>query len=249
MFYLFSKKHKSLFRPLAIAILLSAALLSFSEGKQYYFYPIILTLLPFGGVFWEQIVFEKRKWIFYPVTALLLLGCVLIPFGMPVYTFKHYLAKVYPLEKANIEGGKYAVNYDEYFTKEKWQTTMQDLKVVYDSLPPAERKDCLIWGKHYGQAGAINLFRDQYNLPPAFSYHGSFYSWTPKGEMPETVIALSYRIGDFFEDYFGEITKVRTIYNPYSANDEELYQYIYICKKPKQSFDKLKELFKNRIFE
>jgi hypothetical protein len=35
---------------------------------------------------------------------------------------------------------------------------------------------------------------------------------------------------------------VRTIYNPYSANEEELHQYIYVCRKPKQTFDILKEL-------
>jgi hypothetical protein len=42
---------------------------------------------------------------------------------------------------------------------------------------------------------------------------------------------------------------VRTIYNPYADNDEELYQRIYVCKTPKQDFDRMKELFKKRIFE
>ena len=67
--------------------------------------------------------------------------------------------------------------------------------------------------------------------------------------MPNVTIALSYNSGDFFQGYFDEVVKVKIIYNPYSENEEELYQFIYICKKPKQSFDELKELFKNRIFE
>lgn len=168
---------------------------------------------------------------------------------MPVYSFNRYLDKIYPFEKKEIEGGKYVVKYDEYYTKEKWQTTMQELKSVYDSLPIDQRKNCFIWGKHYAQADAINLFGNQYNLPQSFSYHGSFYSWTPSGQMPETVIALSYRVGNFFEPYFGNITKIKSIYNPYSDNEEELYQYIYICKEPKQNFDKMKNIFEERIFE
>ena len=168
---------------------------------------------------------------------------------MPVYSFDRYLTKVYPFEKKDIEGGKFAVKYDEYYTKKKWKETMLQLKSVYYSLPTNEQQDCRIWGKHYGQAGAVNILGVDYNLPKAFSYHGSFYSWTPEGQMPSVIIALSYRVGDFFSPYFDEVKLVRTIYNPYADNEEELYQRIYVCKKPKQDFNKMKVLFKTRIFE
>ncbi|WP_338358879.1 ArnT family glycosyltransferase [Yeosuana marina] len=249
LIYLFKSKDKSVVRILSTAISLSFLLLLYTNGKSYYFFPIILTLLPFGGIFWEQRVLVKRKWILYPVSFLLLLGAVLIPFGMPVYSFNRYLEKVYPHEEKEIQGGEYGVKYDEYYTQEKWATTIKELKSVYDSLPNNEKQDCLIWGKHYGQAGAVNLFGTPYQLPKAFSYHGSFYSWAPKGQMPDVVIALSYRVGTFFNAYFEDVTLVKTIYNPYADNEEELYQRIYICKKPRQSFNKLKELFRTRIFE
>ena len=234
---------------LSMAIVLSFLLLLFKNGKSYYFFPIILTILPFGAIFWEQIVMVKRKWTIYPIAALLILGSVLIPFGMPVYSFGRYLDKVYPHEIKDIKGGKYGVKYDEYYTQNKWSTTIKELKSVYDSLPNNEKQDCLIWGKHYAQAGAVNLFGEVYNLPKAFSYHGSFYSWTPKGKMPNIVIGLSYQVGDFFKSYFNEVTLIKTIYNPFADNEEELYQQIYICRKPKQDFEKMKALFKNRIFE
>lgn len=246
--YIF-KSDKTQNHPLAFSIILSIVFLSFMNGKPYYFYPIILTMIPFGALFWEKIILPKKKWVIYPIIILLLFSGVLIPFGMPVYSFDRYISKIYPFEKKQIEGGKYAVNYDEYYTKEKWAKTMQQLKTVYDSLPANEKQNCLIWGKHYSQAGAVNLLGVDYNLPKAFSYHGSFYSWTPKGEMPNTTIALSYRVGDFFTPYFEEVKLVRTIYNPFSYNEEELYQRIYVCKKPKQNFNKMSEIFKKRIFE
>lgn len=245
----FFNKSNTKNRPLITSILISAVFLSLTNGKSYYFYPIILTILPFGALFWEQVIFSKKKWLLYPIAILLIVGVVLIPFGMPVYSFKDYLKYVYEFEKKDIEGGKYSVKYDEYYTTEKWTETMQLLKTVYDSLPKIEREKTLIWGKHYGQAGAVNLLGEKYNLPKAFSYHGSFYSWAPTGEMPNTIIALSYRVGDFFKPFFEEVTLLKEIYNPYADNEEELYQRIYVCKKPRQKFDKMKELFKYRIFE
>lgn len=249
IFFLFKSKGNIVVRILSIAIGLSFLLLLFKNGKGYYFFPIILTLLPFGAIFWEQIMLFKRKWAVYSISALMILGAMLIPFGMPVYSFNRYLEKIYPHEEKDIQGGKYGVKYDEYYTTDKWKVTMEALKSVYDSLSLNEKKNCLIWGKHYAQAGAVNLFRESYYLPKAFSFHGSFYSWTPKGKMPNTVIALSYRVGDFFKPYFEEVTLVKSIYNPYANNEEELYQRIYICKKPKQDFKKMKQLFKKRIFE
>lgn len=248
-FIYFFKKENNHNKPLVISIIFSAVFLSLSNGKSYYFYPIILTILPFGALFWEQLVFSKKKWLMYPVVFSLSVGVILIPFGMPVYSFTDYLKYVYKYEKKDIEGGKYGVKYDEYYTKEKWAETMQLLKTVYDSLPDNEKEATMIWGKHYGQAGAVNLIGKDYGLPKAFSYHGSFYTWTPTGEMPNTIVALSYRVGDFFLPYFDEVTLVKEIYNPYADNEEELYQRIYICKKPKQNFDQMKELFKHRIFE
>ena len=247
--FMFKSNKVELYKPLALSITLSFLLLFFSNGKSYYFFPIILTILPFGGIFCEQNIIQNRKWVIYPITIILFLGSILIPFGMPVYSFNKMLNSIQKYETTKVEGGKYAVRYDEYYTKEKWKTTMTELQKIYNSLPENEKKNCLIWGKHYGQAGAVNLFRKDNNLPKAFSYHGSFYSWTPNGEMPNTVIALSYQVGDFFNPYFSKVTLVKSIYNPYADNEEELYQRIYICKEPKQNFEKMKELFKHRIFE
>jgi hypothetical protein len=247
--YMFKSNKTEFYKSLAFSITLSFSLLLFSNGKSYYYFPIILTILPFGAIFWEQNVFQNRKWIIYLIATILFFGSILIPFGMPVYSFNKMLNSIQKYEPQKVEGGKYAVRYDEYYTNEKWKTTMTELQKVYVSLPENEKKNCIIWGKHYGQAGAVNMFGKEYNLPKSFSYHGSFYSWTPNGEMPNTIIALSYQVGDFFNPYFKEVTLVKSIYNPYAYNEEELYQKIYICKNPKQSFEKMKYLFKNRIFE
>ncbi len=241
------------FRPLVLSILLSTIFLAFSQGKGYYFYPIALTILPFGGVFWEKIIVPKRQWLIYPIGLILLFGVFLIPFGMPVFPLESYLKHDYPYEnREGIEGGEFNIRFEERYSEEKWDITLQELKSVYDSLPNIEKNNAMIWGKHYGQAGAVNLFQEKYNLPETFSLHGSFYTWLPEGEMPNTVIAIRYSSAegsDFFEPFYNEIIAVKSIYNPYADDEEELWQTIFICKKPKQTFKELKMLFKDRIYE
>ncbi len=238
------------YRPLTGSILLSIIFLASSQGKGYYFYPIALIILPFGGVFWEHFILPKRKWLIYPIGILLSIGVILIPFGMPVFPLESYLKHDYPYENRKIvKGGQFNVRFDERYSKEKWSVTIKELKIIYHSLSNIEKNNTIIWGKHYAQAGAVNLFNERYDLPKAFSLHGSYFNWVPKGEMPETTICLGYNVGGFFNEYFDEVIKVKTIYNPYSENEEELHQHIYICKKPKQTFDELKILFKDRVFE
>src|SRR5579862_912365 len=253
VFIFVNKKNKSLYLPLACSILFSVLFLSYCKGIHYYFFPIVLTILPFCGMFWEGLILPKRKWLLYPLSLILLIGAVLIPFGMPVYSFSHYLNTVFkyiPKEKKN---GKdvLPMNFQEYDSKKRWKTMMQQLQSLYDSLPENERKSCLIWGRHYSQAGAVELFKDGYTLPNAFSYHGSFYAWAPTDKMPETVIAFCYNdAGDnYFNPFFEEVTPVRKIYSEYSSGEGWVVQTIFICHKPKQGFDKMKELFKKRIFE
>lgn len=238
------------FRPLSVSILLSSLLLAFSQGKGYYFYPLILTVLPFGAVFWERQIMPKRGWLVYPLGAVLSTGVFLIPFGLPVFPLDSYLKHDYPYENREaLPGGEFNVRFEERYSAGKWSETMTGLKAVYDSLPEPERRNTRIWGKHYAQAGAVNLFHGQYGLPKAFSLHGSFFNWLPTGDMPETTICLGYDVGGFFTGYFDEVTTVRTIRNPYADDLEELLQHIHICKGPRQTFDGLKTLFADRVFE
>lgn len=69
--------------------------------------------------------------------------------------------------------------------------------------------------------------------------------------MPETVIAFTNGEADidFFQDFFISVVAIKKVYNPYASFDKDIYQTIFICKKPKQDFAGLSEAFKKRIFE
>lgn len=253
-FFMFSKKGSTVYRPLAFSILISILLLAFAKSKAYYFSSVMLTLMAFGGVWFEQNILFKRNWFIYPIVIIFIVsGVIIAPFGLsllPLDMFMKY-AKLKMIDN-RLQNKRFQVDCQEYFAQAKWKNTLTALKTVYDSLPQNERKTCLIWGKHYSQAGGVNLYRADYGLPKAFSYHGSFYLWTPEsGPMPETVIAFTNGEAeiDFFQDFFISVVAVKKVYNPYASFDKDIYQTIFICKKPKQDFAGLSEAFKKRIFE
>jgi len=247
LFFMFNRKSKATYLPLAVCIVLTILLLALAKSKHYYFFSAVLFLIIFGSIWFEQKILVWQKWLLYPVSALFILtGLFLLPWGLMVLPLNTFIS-VYKLNKGE---HKFGIP-DEYYTKSKWDKTMTAIKTVYDSLPAKERQKCLIWGKHYSQAGAVNLLGGTYGLPKAFSYHGSFYLWALGGQIPETVIAFTNGEAkiDFFNNYFNSVVAVKKVYNPYSDFEEDTYQTIYICKKPKQSFDALKMLFKKRVFE
>jgi len=246
--YMFNNQHKITYRPVAVCILLSLLFLALGKSKAYYFYPAMITLFIFGSIGFEQVVLAQKARIIYPVTAVLLFtGALMMPLGLALLPLNWFIGYAH----LGMQNGHYQVDCQEFYGQYKWQKTLTALKSVYDSLPADEQKDCLIWGKHYSQAGAVNLYRQQYQLPHAFSLHGSFYLWAPDGPMPQTIIAYTNGEAgiDFFEHYFDTVRPVSQVFNPYANFDKDLWQTIYICKGPRQTFTELKQEFKKRIFE
>ncbi len=248
LLYMFNGKDKFLYRPAAVSIVLSILFLALSKSKAYYFFPAMISLMIFGSIWFEQQILTFRKWILYTVTALLLAsGFILVPYGLAVLPLNSFIR----FARLKKKDGHYQVHFQEYYSRSKWHNTLSAIKTVFDSLPQKEKAGCLIWGKHYSQAGVVNLYRQQYRIPRAFSYHGSFYLWAPAGTMPETVIAFTNGEAgiEFFQSFFNSVIPVRKVYNPYADFDKDLWQTIYICKDPKQTFTGLKEIFRTRVFE
>lgn len=246
--YMFNATDKITYRPVAISIIISIIFLAYSKSKAYYFFPAMISLMIFGCIWFEGKVLSIRRWIFYPATALMLIsGFILVPFGLAILPLNSFIQFAH-LKK---EDGRYQIHNQEYYSRTKTLNTLTAIKTIYDSLPANEKEHCLIWGKHYSQAGIVNLYRQQYGLPEAFSYHGSFYLWAPEGPMPHTVIAFTNGEADinFFRDFFNTVIPVSKVYNPYADFDKDLWQTIYICKDPKQTFAGLKAAFRTRVFE
>ncbi|RAJ05184.1 dolichyl-phosphate-mannose-protein mannosyltransferase [Chitinophaga skermanii] len=237
-------------RTLGLCIFISIVLLDYKQGKEYYFFPAMMCLFILGALWMEKYVLPKAKWAFYPISGLFAVSAA--GFTLIVMSFlpvEKYVALV-GIKKKEVD--RYPVRFADIYSKDMWHHIMLDLKSVYDSLPPQEKSTALIWGKHYSQAGAVELYKKEYQLPGAISYHGSFYLWAPTtGTMPPTVIA--YNKGDagkdFWDGYYKDVQLVKTYHNKYARDPEDEYITIYVCKQPLQDYARMKELFANRVYE
>jgi len=233
---------------LTIFTLLFAFLLLFiAKGKTYYYFPIILGLLPLGTVLFEQLL-HKQKWIL--VSYLILVcssGIYLLPHGIPILPLDEYI-KIYHFKKNS--NNKIPLPFENYYSAEIWNQMLEKVDSTYKNLPVAEQKNCLIWGRHYSQAGGINLLGKKYGLPHEFSFHSSFYCWVPNFSTNISIIAISDANlkKDYWLQYFNEVKEICTIENQYASDYKWYCQHLFLCRKLKYNSDELKALFKNEIF-
>ena len=218
-----------------------------ARGKSYYYFPVILGALPLGTVFLEQIL-TRRMWILKTYLSLTLIaGAILLPHGLPVLPLEKYV-KYYRLEINN--DGKIPLTFDNYYSRPLWKRILETVSNQYRRLPPDEQKNCLVWGRHYSQAGGINLFGRKYGLPPAFSFHGSFFNWVPEFSKNITVIIISDYSWDkeHWLKYFDSVEEIDTIENIYASGKEWFCQHIFLCRGLKYDSSELKKIFRVDIF-
>src|SRR5204863_916669 len=139
----------------------------------------------------ESLAKGRRRWIRPAVLAATIIGgLVFAPYAkplLPVETFIRYQRALHlePPRTENQRLGKLPQQYADTFG---WQEIADAVAAAYRSLPPEERGKCALYGLDYGEAGAIDFFGRQFNLPPAISGHQNYFFWGPRGYTGECMI-------------------------------------------------------------
>jgi hypothetical protein len=235
------------YRLVAFSLLIAFVLLFIAKGKVYYYFPIVLGLLPLGAVLVENLLKKRKAILIAYLTILVVFGIVILPRGIPVLPLDKYIGIYGPSKNAD---NKIPLTFENYYSKGIWDQVLKFVQKTYRDLPVAEQKDCLIWGRHYSQAGGINLLGKRYGLPHAFSFHSSYYNWVPDFPKDITMIVVSDVSWDkeHWLRYFKEVEEVDTIENPYATDKEWYFQHIFLCHKLLYNSDELKQKFRNEIF-
>jgi hypothetical protein len=235
------------YRLASFSLLFAFILLFIAKGKTYYYFPIILGVLPLGAVFFERLLQHRKVILIGYISLLVLFGIVFLPKGVPILPLDKYV-KLYKLKKNS--DNKIPLTFENYYSKGIWKQVLKSVDSTYWNLPAAERKECLIWGRHYSQAGGINLLGRKYGLPPAISFHSSYYNWVPDFQCNITMIVISDYSWDkeHWLRYFNDVKEIETIENPYASDKEWYIQHIFLCRNLKYNSDVLKEKFRNQVF-
>lgn len=192
------------FRVLGIAFLIFFATLLILHGKDYYLAPIYPMMFAGGAVAVERWL-ARRQWAsarLWPkaaiTTAVVILGGILVPLFIPVFSPPRYLAYA---DALHIRFAKTEVHQSsalpQFFADQfGWRTLVRQIAGIYNSLPPDQRAKTGIWAGNYGEAGAVDLFGPAYGLPHAYSRHQNYWYWGPPPVVYQNLIVVEWSLQD-----------------------------------------------------
>jgi 4-amino-4-deoxy-L-arabinose transferase-like glycosyltransferase len=213
-------------RPIAIAFLALVAVFLVAGGKGYYIVPFYVVLVPMGMVEME------RRWSAgtarisarNAIVTMVLAGFVMSPFFLPLV----------PLSSVGVFNG---VN-KELGETVGWEEMVEQVADVYQTLPAERQLTASILTGSYGEAGAIDLFGEDFGLPPAYSGHNAYWVWGPPPDTAEPVIVVGYGPGAM-GSYCLSWENVTTIDNSAGVDNEERGLPISLCHQLRSAWSVL----------
>lgn len=245
-FFLFDKNGKQ-FRFLGVAYLFLLALMIFLKAKDYYLAPVYPMLFAAGAVWWEQLAERIRPLRFTKIALPIFvigLGALALPIALPVLPVEKLIAYQQaigfkpPKTEVSHEGVLQQIYGDQFGWREMVEKTAQ----VYHALPPAERDKAGIFGSNYGEAGAVDFFGVEYNLPKAVSPHQSYFLWGPRNYSGEILILLGSDKEDA-EKACESVEEAAEVNHPYSMAEEKFK--ILICRRTKKPLPEIWQSLKH----
>jgi 4-amino-4-deoxy-L-arabinose transferase-like glycosyltransferase len=241
-FLLFNPRGKNFRMALSIFIVTYFILLINGKSKPEYIGPAYSLLFAGGGVFIEQFFNSKKqiliKYIFPVLTAVS--GFIFIPFVLPVLpvnTFIDY-QKIIGIAPGNSEGKELNLLPQFYADMFGWENMAKTVSEVYSGLSPEEQRKTIIFANNYGEAGALEYYKDNFPLPPVISPHNSYWFWFDEISKDfDIVIVLGGEPADHNKSC--ESVELKSIIYSEFAIPYENNLPVYICRKLKRSIEEI----------
>lgn len=217
------------FRMLGWMFLVTFVLFFINKGRGYYTGPAYVMLLA-AGVVWFEGWFErlggKKRQLGYGLlwtTQVIgsLIGIILMkpiaPINSPLWDVTTGIT-------------------DDLFTEMVgWQDLTKQVADIYQSIPESEKPNTVILAGNYGEAGAIDLYGDEYGLPRMITGSNSMW-YRGYGDLePETVIVVGFE-SEYARHFFKACEFSGTVKNSYNVVNEEttFHTSLYVCREPRQ---------------
>ncbi|MBI3167420.1 MAG: glycosyltransferase family 39 protein [Chloroflexi bacterium] len=219
LFYL----HESKYRMIGFLYLFPVTIFLIMQGRGYYPAPTYVMLVAAG-----MTTFNHWLETLNPKPALLYrtLGWVAITLGF-------IIGGALTLPIAPVNSGLWDITYevhDDFAEQIGWRELNEHVAEIYQTLPTEEQSHAAIFAGNYGEAGALELYGAEYNLPPVISPVDSFWM---KGAPPENIdvlIVVGYP-DNSADSYFNTCELAGAVSNSYGVmNGEAELRDIYLCK-------------------
>lgn len=214
------------YRVLSVAFVLAIVSFAVTRGRGYYTGALYPVMIAFGAVVTIQWVASLRPVFHRSIVAILWIGilgcgafaiCVLVPIasGGPLKVF--------------------ALAHSEDLREEQgWDTFVQAIAHIRDTLTPAQRASFGIVTANYGEQGAVEILGRGYDLPAPISLTNSAWLRGYPTPQPTTLIVTGLSLQDANEEFSGCRLAAKVPYPPHLDNEESKYHpEIFLCGPPK----------------
>jgi hypothetical protein len=236
------------FRFLAFAFILIFAFYLVMNGKNYYLFGAYPMLFAAGAYCFERWLKTSTYALQGLVIALFTLPNLLIfPIALPVLSLNQTIA-IFKAGQKEFPFLNFVVMWDDhklhpitqnYGDMLGWEELTAKVAKTWQSLSPEQQKQTQIYANNYGEAGAIDHFGKQYNLPVVISLNSSFALWAPAKLDGRYIIYIDEQGGKNVKKLQSALESYRKtgeIENPLSI---ERGTSIFLLTHPKPMFNEL----------
>jgi len=183
-------------------------------------------MLAAGAIAIERLT-QYRTFLRVPAVVIpIMLILPLLPFSIPVLSpekLTDYAATF--TEQTGVdafhrwEDGKIHELPQDFADMLGWKEIATLAAKAYYEIPVEERKNTIILAEHYGQAGAIDFYKKEFNLPQVYSFSSSYLLWLPQKFTAKKVIFINNNLHEDIQKTVGKQTLIGEITDKYSRQN------------------------------
>lgn len=233
LYFLLLDKTARRWRALGIAFVAAFVLMLALRARGYYLAPAYPLLIAAGAVLWQRGVahlggaLARAAFVLtfvLVVGAGIALGSVFVP-AAPLHS------RVWELS---------ATVHDDFREQIGWPNFARTIAAVFADLPADTRASTAVLAANYGEAGALDLYRDRYVLPPVISAVNSYWL-AGYGEPPPRQLIVTGYSAERLAQLFGDCRLVAHVENVDGVDNEESRDHpdVYLCREPRAPWPQL----------
>jgi hypothetical protein len=243
--FIYGNDHKLQFIATAFFILLAISMFSYTQRPSR-IAPIYPPIFAAGAVFLEQWI-EKYKSLSLKIIAVIFIVL------MGSFSALSVLPMLQPRDLSNYnqmlglshghQNGNLAVTHSFIAERLGWQDLAEKAIEVCQSLPSNDRKNLAVLARNKSEAAAIEYYDKSKVTNKVLCGHNNYYYWFPDDSVIETIVAVGFsrpRLEEFFE----QVEDTGLLHTCAYGLDEENNLRYYICRTPKYSARRIKDILK-----
>ncbi len=209
LWYVLMNREGRKYLLLGILYLGIIGILLYFNGKGYYAMAIYPTLMAFGGIWFSKIIktkwFRWTKWVGPAFTILL---CYL---ALPIYLPTRSPEKLATFYQGGYIDKSFALIWEDhqkhllpqdFADMLSWREMAVKTANVYHSLPDSIKKQTMVYGDNYGEAGALSFYGKELGLPEIYSDDASYIFWLPEHFTQKYFLFVCYNLPDTTDTFF-----------------------------------------------